>query len=295
MLALGSAGGLCYAQFESTENLLTTQLPITSLRVPPEFHNYRIGFISDLHYGESFSTGLLNRLLAELKGQSPDLIALGGDYIWIPFSARSRSVRVVRNPAFADLPYKTLPSAIVSELASALIDSLTPPDGMVAILGNHDNHHNGTTCSRILEHHSIRSLINRIHSVKRGSAQLRFLGLDDYQTGLPRMPQRNYSPASFDILLCHNPDYIIQWLNSYQDLPADLSLCGHTHGGQIRLPFIEKPLLCNVEDRRFVQGLLQIEDKFSYTSRGIGVVELPLRVACPPEVCIITLRNPSLV
>lgn len=294
-MALGSAGGLCYAQFESTENLLTTQLPIVSSRVPREFHNYKIGFVSDLHYGESFSSELLNRLLGELRGQSLDIIALGGDYIWIPFSARSRSVRLVRNPAFADLPYSTLPRAIVTELASAFKDTLEPPDGIVAILGNHDNHHNGHICSRILKDHGINTLVNQIQTVKRGTSQLRFIGLDDYQTGLPRMPRQNYSANAFDILLCHNPDYIIEWLHTHKDLPADLSLCGHTHGGQIRLPFIDKPLLCNVEDRRFVQGLLQLEDKFSYTSRGIGVVEIPLRVACPPEVCIITLKNPNLL
>jgi predicted MPP superfamily phosphohydrolase len=93
---------------------------------------------------------------------------------------------------------------------------------------------------------------------------------------------------SIKICLAHNPDYFVE-LQKKSPVKFDLSLAGHTHGGQIKLP-IWGSLIYNVENRQFAEGLVETNQSSYYTSRGIGVVEIPHRINCPAEVCIFTLK-----
>ena len=90
--------------------------------------------------------------------------------------------------------------------------------------------------------------------------------------------------------MSHNPDYISRLLEIQPEYHFDLALCGHTHGGQIRLPGMGA-VMSQIQDPRFVAGLVNINGKQVYTSRGLGVVGLPFRYDCPPEVTVFTLKR----
>jgi predicted MPP superfamily phosphohydrolase len=88
------------------------------------------------------------------------------------------------------------------------------------------------------------------------------------------------------VLMVHEPDYA-DYVAGY---PVDLQLSGHTHGGQVRFPFM-RPLYLPALAKKYVQGLFKIRDLTLYTNAGIGTVELPVRWNCPPEITFITVRK----
>jgi predicted MPP superfamily phosphohydrolase len=91
------------------------------------------------------------------------------------------------------------------------------------------------------------------------------------------------------LIVSHNPDYISALLNRPE--PAfSFAVCGHTHGGQIVLP-VMGPIAAQIVDRRFVSGMQHVNNRWVYTSRGLGVVGLPFRINCPAEVTVFTLTN----
>ncbi len=98
-----------------------------------------------------------------------------------------------------------------------------------------------------------------------------------------------FNENSFSILLTHNPDFSSFVLHD-KNIKFNLSLSGHTHGGQIKLPIVGA-LGYNISDLRYKEGLVDYQETKLYTSRGLGYVELPIRINCPPEVTIITLRK----
>jgi hypothetical protein len=138
---------------------------------------------------------------------------------------------------------------------------------------------------------TIRLLINEEHSLIRGHEQLIVFGVDDYLTGLPAVPPTRALPDGVTkrIILSHNPDYLPAILKR-PEIGFSLAVCGHTHGGQIVLPLLG-PVAAQVIDQRFVSGMCAIDGKQVYTSRGLGVVGLPFRVNCPPEVSVFTLKG----
>lgn len=130
----------------------------------------------------------------------------------------------------------------------------------------------------------LRLLVNEGVEVAPG---LWLAGLDDFHLGDPQMaPALAGAPAdAIRLLLVHEPDWADQV--GAEDRIA-LQLSGHSHGGQVRLPGIG-PLLLPPDGRRYPVGLQQAPHTQVYTSRGVGVAHLPIRLLCPPEVTIITL------
>lgn len=137
----------------------------------------------------------------------------------------------------------------------------------------------------------IQVLLNTVFPVERQGKRLLVLGSDDYWTGIPStsaMPDKK-EPGQVRIVLSHNPDYLSHLLEKTR-FEFDLGLSGHTHGGQIKLPLIGA-LHYNIKDQRFAEGLFSHPRAVTYTSRGIGVVGLPIRINCPPEVNVFTLKR----
>ncbi|MBN2000170.1 metallophosphoesterase [candidate division KSB1 bacterium] len=94
-------------------------------------------------------------------------------------------------------------------------------------------------------------------------------------------------PNVYSILLSHSPDYI----TTAEKYNVNLVLSGHTHGGQIRLPFFGAPLVRISLGRRYMQGLFQFENTLLYVNRGLGTITLPLRLLCRPEITVFDLRG----
>jgi uncharacterized protein len=277
----------------TTEDLEVSHLTVPLKRLPASFEGFKIGFISDIHYGESLSETFLRYALAALNSFNIDILLLGGDYLWVPFSNFSKTFQIVRNRKFYEKNYNDITSSILSDLASIIKSTISAPYGTIGCLGNHDHWHNARVCKNIFEKAGIKILVNEAIPIIKNRDRILLGAVDDFMTGVPKLPLTMVQSSSShcSILLSHNPEYVIWWNMHKKELPADLTLCGHTHGGQIRFPGTQFTPFCNVSNSSFLAGLYAVNDRLNFTSRGLGVVEVPIRIACPPEVSVITLTQ----
>jgi len=229
--------------------------------LPLEHDGLRLGVLSDFHAGH-VSLDLARAAVEMLNGLAPDLVCLPGDLVH-------------GDPAVA---------APLAEI----LGTLRPPLGVLACPGNHD--HWSRALPRLRSELAVRGihfLVNGSRPVARG---LWAVGLDDPWSGRPR-PEAALAGVPADactLLLCHAPDYA-DHLAGY---PGRLSLqvSGHSHGGQVVLPGVG-PLKLPPLGRKYHTGLYGVAgaDRQIYTTRGVGHT-LPVRLNCPPEVTLLTLR-----
>jgi uncharacterized protein len=221
----------------------------------------RIGFVSDLHVGPLTSTRLLDAAFDRLAEAAPEVLVLGGDYVFLEAS-----------PAKADL---------IARLVARV-----PAATKIAVLGNHDLWTDHALIERALERGGARVLINRALRLPPPHDDVALVGLDDPWTGDPD-PDRAFADAgdaAVRIAIVHAPE----GYPFVRDRGAALMLCGHTHGGQIAGP--RGPVVVHGHlGRRWPAGLYDVDGLPLFVSRGIGAVEIPLRLYAPPDVAIFTI------
>lgn len=283
-LSLTAAG----AYGSTTEEAELTHTNILIENLPREFNDYRIGFISDLHLSAFVPDEWIEQAINLINKSNVDLAVLGGDYVWIHESYTSRLVTNYRNLKLANLPQRDLPPLLYQTLGK-ILGGIKAKDGAYAVHGNHDRWVGPELCREHFAAQNIELLINTKKTFKRGSAYLNLVGTDDYWTGVPSIPlaPRKGDAKEVRVILSHNPDYF-SYLLKHKNFEFDLGLAGHTHGGQICLPLIGAPSY-NIQDLRLAAGLYREGNYNIYTSRGIGVVDIPVRINCPPEVSILSL------
>jgi uncharacterized protein len=240
-------------------NRIELELP----RLEQPFDGYRLALISDFHIGTWLDRTHLQDAVNLVNGEHPDLVAITGDFV----------------------TYK--PENYAQDLV-AVLGEIQAPDGVFAVLGNHDHWSDSRVIRRILQRANIRELRNDRVSITRMSSSLHIAGVDDWMEELDDL-DRVLSRLPSDgcaILLAHEPDFA--------DISAktgrfDLQLSGHTHGGQIHLPLIKTPILPRL-GRKYPSGLYRVENMYQYTNRGLGTADLQLRFNCQPEITVITLK-----
>ncbi len=289
--ALGLSGSAFWLG-ENTSNFRIDEQTCAFENLPKSFIDYRIGVIADIHHGAYFQFDWLEQVKVLLNAAKLDLLLLCGDYIWV----HDKSIEVffpnLRNPRFARKrsEEKVLAGLILQELLPFLKE-IKVKDGCFAVLGNHDRWISAALCTSALESAGIEVLSNKFKLVKRGQEQLTLIGLDDYWTGIPEVPADlpAISSKNFRLAFTHNPD-LLSSLKRNNSLDFQLGVAGHTHGGQIKLAGLPAPYY-NIWDRRLGEGLFEFADSCRiYTTRGLGVVEIPYRIGCAPEVSVLTLR-----
>ena len=292
---LGSIGGVCGSltisrMEDTTEDLELVRQTVEIEKLPVDFDGFKIGFISDIHLGIGLSEELLYRAFELLHKQQADLLLMGGDYIWMPPMRLARMLPVIRNKRYFRPSYRLVEN-IFDDLAN-LVERYIPSEGCLGVLGNHDNRFGGPLCIRTFGKRDIRILKNEVEVITRGNKRLAVVGVDDYLTAFPKFPIKKLNNVNPDttILLAHNPDYVGD-LASRTKLSVDLALCGHTHGGQIRLPFTKIAPYCNIYHTELIEGLSKSSRIDCYTSKGLGIVQVPYRIACKPDVTLLTLRT----
>jgi len=239
-----------------------TRRDVVLRRAGPGLDGCRIAFLSDIHAGSFLNESDLARLFAQVAAQEPDIVILGGDLI----NTREREILMFRDPL-------------------ALLD---PPLGVFAVAGNHD-HFWGRDIGlweAFLAEVGVEVLMNRGMRVTRGNDSLWIAGVDDLTEGTPDL-QAAVSGAREDepvVLIAHHPDFFFE----AAAVDIDLTLSGHTHGGQVSL-FGWTP----VKHSKFGwnEGHFEIEGAQLYVSRGVGVTFLPVRIGVSPEVPLLTLRS----
>ena len=255
--------------------------------LPPAFDGYRIGFLTDIHLGIWVPHEWIHHALEVLSKADIDLLILGGDYIFVSDNPLWRLTHCIRNSAYNGLSKLETSEKVFREIGE-IFSSYTYRDGILGVVGNHEHWNSLPIFTQTMrDFPKLRFLINEEATISRKDQTLSVFGVDDFLTGLPTLPPARFSASAARILVSHNPDYIATLLH---DAPTsfDLAMCGHTHGGQVRLPGVGG-FIVQVQDPRFVKGLVMEGEAAVYTSRGLGVVGLPFRVNCPPEITIFEL------
>lgn len=274
LLALVVLAGLAYVTLITPVALRRTNIDAPIAGLAPELEGYTIAVLSDLHYGGTIApTRLIAHAVFLANDSSPDLIVLLGDYALSHTRLRTMS-RWLYEWA---LPRMT-----------TMLRSLRARDGVIAILGNHDYDHDAAKVVAWLRSTGARVLVNECAVVARGDAQLGIGGVDDWTHGRID-PAGGCASLAQDIprvVLSHNPDGALELA---PDARADLVVAGHTHGGQIVLPWFGAPSRhCTVCDASSASGWVARSPVPLYVTTGVGVV-LPLRINCPAEVLVLRL------
>jgi len=264
-LAAIAAGTWYYATRVEPGWLRVTSLSLVLPRLHPAFDNYRIIHISDIHLGTWINRQRLATIVDYINHLHGNLIAITGDFV-------------------TDI-YHNTPIDLTDTLSA-----LDAPDGIFAVLGNHDYWSDVTTIRQILEASGVTELRNSVHTLRRGGGTLHIAGIDNYWENKARLRDvlAQLPPEGAAILLAHEPDYAVV---SAQSGRFDLQLSGHTHGGQFIIPKIG-PLTLPMYGRRYPDGLYQTDGMYIYTNRGIGTARQQFRLNCRPEIAMITLHAP---
>lgn len=239
-----------------------TQLDIKIPFLNRVFDGYRLVQFSDIHLGTLVQEEHLNIIIDHVNELEPDTIAITGDFV------------------------SHKPDEYAFPLLAAL-SRLVAKDVKVAVLGNHDHWTSAESIRWVLKRSSFVELGNSVLPLYRGDDILFIAGIDDFLVNLDRIglvldqiPERSAA-----ILLAHEPDFA--------DISAatgwfGLQISGHTHGGQIRIPFVSRFLL-PPRGRKYPSGLYQLNGMTLYTNRGIGTSWLEIRYHCPPEITVYNL------
>jgi uncharacterized protein len=261
-LVSGMATGGYASQIEPYRLFLerrTIRLP----RLTPALDGFRIALMSDHHLFPFTPRKLLEQAVEQANTLHPDLILLGGDYV----CADVESIR---------------------ELAP-ILGRLNARYGVFAVLGNYDSLLGLDLIRSQLAAQSIEVLVNRGLHVGPSAGRLFLAGLDSVLKGMPD-PARAFAAwrdTDTALAVVHEPDYFPTMVEL---TPVQLQLSGHSHGGQVRIPALG-PLILPPWGRIYHTGLYELSGRFVYTGRGLGMVELPLRFDCPPELTEIILET----
>ncbi|MCO6429934.1 MAG: metallophosphoesterase [Deltaproteobacteria bacterium] len=285
-LAFGAVGAA--PRSVDTYDLETTSSHIRLANLAPQFENYRIAFLSDIHLGPFVPDDYLASVIDEVNNQRVDLVLLGGDYIGIPDSYPARLFKEVEGANYPARRGSEIAELIFRKCAQVL-GSAKAHDGIFGVLGNHDHWNNSGLCKKHFVG-PIRLLVNELATIRRGSALLEIVGVDDLWTGVPRLSQaqKAFRPEATRVLVSHNPDYIERVVQA-SVARFDLALAGHTHGGQIKLPLFGPLIGYNVRSTILNEGPCRVRECHAHVSRGIGVVDIPLRLNCRPELTVLEL------
>jgi len=270
LLLVGIPGIGAYAHLIEPTWLKVKRLTLPLHNLPLSLDGFRLVHLSDLHIGSAVPGWFFHRVIETVRQLAPDAIVLTGDFV------------------------HTRPEN--SQELVALLSKLQAPQGVFAVLGNHDyavNYpgHPGLPGAEdvvitALEQAGITLLRNEWLPIGGGQCPLAVIGIEDLWSGRAQTAPLQDIPASYPrILLSHNPD-IVQFLppDSF-----DLLLCGHTHGGQVRVPPFPPPVTA-ISNRRFWGGLFAHGRSWVFVSRGIGYT-WRVRLAARPECVEITLTG----
>jgi uncharacterized protein len=259
--------GYYYARYIETKRLTINRLELHSAKIPKAFDHIKIVQFSDTHLGHNYTLRQFQKLVEEINRLEPDLILFTGDLI--------------------DSPQDYKPLGEIS----AILAQLSAPFGKFSIYGNHDHGGYGTeTYRKLMEHAGFKLLMNETSTIEKSGERLILAGIDDAMLGRPDLHQTlaSLSVEDYVIVMAHEPDLA----DNVARYGVDLQLSGHSHGGQVQLPFIG-PLITPPLAKKYYDGMYSIGENAMqlYVNRGIGTTREPYRFLCVPELTVFTLKH----
>lgn len=244
---------------DEANSLSLERIRVSLPRLPKKMDGFKIIHLSDIHHSPFTSFDHIARTVKIANRLKPDMFVLTGDYV----SHEAAFIRPV----------------------AELMGELKAEFGAYACLGNHDHWTDPESVTREFVDAGINMLVNEGRRVDVGTSSFWLAGVDDHMVGKTDLPAalKGSYPDEFKLLLAHNPIIFRKAVRS----GIDLTLSGHTHGGQVRVRDSAKRL---IRRRKLSNGLHQRKGSQIYITRGIGTVVLPVRYQCPPEISLLELR-----
>ncbi len=264
VLGLGSMG---YGFFVEPGWIRIETVRLKLKRLTAAFSGFRIVQISDIHIGGWMNAERLQEVVDLVRTEKPNVVLITGDFLL------GRGFGEDSEPLVQDL------INVLSPLANSI--------PTFAVLGNHDYWTDAKAIRAMLKACNITDLTNTVSTVTLNGEYLHLCGVDDVWEGvvdlqsvLDRLPADGAA-----ILLAHEPDFADE---SAATERFDLQISGHSHGGQVVIPFVGPPVLPYL-GQKYPSGLYQVGGMFQYTNRGVGTGRVPIRLFCPPEITIFHL------
>jgi predicted MPP superfamily phosphohydrolase len=255
----GNLSKVAKTAIAEANTLTVEEVAITLERLPVKLDGLRVIHLSDTHHSRFTDLEHITRAVEIANTMDPDVVFLTGDYV------------------SHDADYIAPVAEVLGTLKSKF--------GIFACLGNHDHWTDADLVTHMLRGEGVTVLINEGLRFEANGASFWLAGVDDYMAGKTDIAAalKGAFPDEAKILLAHNPIIFRQAVKA----EVDLTLSGHTHGGQIKMRDPEKRILPR---RKLSSGLHRRKDSQIYITRGIGTVVVPARYQCPPEISLLELR-----
>ena len=259
-LLAGNLSKVARHAINEATTLTLEQVTIDLKRLPQQLDGFTIVHLSDTHHSPFTSLEHIERAVEYANYIKPDMFCLTGDYV----SHERKYIAPV--------------AEVLGQLRSEF--------GTFACLGNHDHWTDADLVTKEFRNAGMTMLVNEGLRFEARGASFWLAGVDDHMVGKTDLKTAlaGSFPDEMKLLLAHNPVIF----RRAAKLGIDLTLSGHTHGGQVKVRDPEKR---KTPPRRLTAGLHRREESQIYITRGIGTVVLPVRYQCPPEISLLELRK----
>ncbi|MDZ5609315.1 metallophosphoesterase [Bacillus pseudomycoides] len=258
--------GYYYAKYIEPYWLSLTHHTLRSSLIPPSFHGMKIVQFSDLHLGYYFSLQHLSTIVSKINKTAPDIVLFTGDLI-------------DDYQTYSEIPF-----------VSSILRNIRASFGKFAIYGNHDHGGYGTEYySQIMSDAGFDVLQNTEKRIRLlDNSEISIFGIDDTLLGKPEIDVtlQHVQKELYTIVLVHEPDIAPKIAN----FPVNLQLSGHSHGGQVQLPFLGA-IITPALAKHYIEGFYHIEELLLYVNRGLGRTRVPFRFLSRPEITVFTLQH----
>lgn len=266
-----------------TNIIMKREYIVESSKIPEEFNDYKIAFMSDLH-NKTKRKNIVNRVVNKINKENPDLIFLGGDYI-----DRSRKQYIKEKKGEGLKKEHGMENMV--EAVWTKLSKLSAKDGVYSVLGNHDYWEKEETHQKYMDKFGINNIKNKGLWLYKNGKRIRIGGVADTSEDMSDLHPTidEVKNNEFVIVVSHCPE-IVTLPNKGRE-GVDLFLAGHTHGGQINLFGKYTPFISSRWRGRMEKGRGYINDKDIIITAGVGVTYTPFRFFVRPEYVIVKLKH----
>jgi hypothetical protein len=268
LIILIGVSGLAWARFISTRGLVVKEYPIKTNKLSEEYDGFKIVQFTDVHYGSTIGLDEIKKLVKKINEQNPDVVVFTGDLFENGIQVSDDNVKELTNE----------------------LNNIKANIEVFAVPGNHD-YDNKKQWDLFVENTNWKLLTNKYEFVYgNSSTPIVFVGVDDYWLGDPIYKDayqylNGTTENYYTVLLLHEPDQV-DHLNDFSentDFSFDLALAGHSHLGQVRIPFIGA-LYTPYGSKKYYDEHYVLDNKDLYISGGLGTSGLKVRFMNKPSI-----------
>lgn len=249
---------IIYSRYIATSGLITKEITINNQNIESDFDGLKIVHFSDLHYKRIITKKRINKIIEEINLINPDIIVFTGDLIDSDSNITDKDI----------------------DYLEKILKKMNSKYGKYAVLGNHDYSIDIEKIRKIYTNSNFNLLENNYDIIySKNNQKLYIGGISTGEFNENTINQLLINENIYKILLLHEPDFIDNTLK----LNANLSLAGHSHNGQINIPYIKK-LFLPTNAKKYYEEYYKVNNTELYISNGIGVSRINLRLFNTPSI-----------